>query len=256
MIVKDSTVRIERWWNFEPAPLAPMPSVEEAEEELLDLYKRAVKRQLISDVPVGLLLSGGLDSGLLLALMNQTGKSWRTYTVGFGNSFRDDELCAAADTAKVLQSSHISIELDREIFNTTLPQVIASLEEPVATASIVPMYHLCKRAREDVKVVLMGQGPDELFGGYKRHLGVHYSRYWRSLPEWVRTPISKALATLPRNETIKRGLSSLESPDRSRLYQNVFSLMPEGSIDSLFQHGALPIRLEIKFSIVGTISSP
>ena len=240
MIVKDRAVRIERWWNFEPAPLDPMPSVEEAEEELLKLYKRAVKRQLISDVPLGLLLSGGLDSGLLLALMNQTGKSWKTYTVGFGNSFSGDELCAAADTARALQSSNISIELNREVFNASLSQVIASLEEPVATASIVPMYHLCKRAREDVKVVLMGQGPDELFGGYKRHLGVHYSRYWRSLPEWVRTPISKALTTLPRNETIKRGLSSLQIPDRNRLYQNVFSLMPGELIDGLFQDGALP----------------
>jgi len=122
MIVKEGAARIERWWNFAPAPLDPMPSVQQAEEELLELYKRAVKRQLISDVPVGLLLSGGLDSGLLLALMNQSGKSWKTYTVGFGSSFRDDELCAAADTAKALQSSHISIELDREIFNTTLPE--------------------------------------------------------------------------------------------------------------------------------------
>src|SRR5262249_4690606 len=147
-----------------------MPSVQQAEEELLELYKRAVKRQLISDVPVGLLLSGGLDSGLLLALMNQSGKSWKTYTVGFGSSFRDDELYAAADTAKAFQAPHISIKLDRNVFNATLPQVIASLEEPVATASIVPMYHVCKRAREDVKVVLVGQGPDELFGGYRRHL--------------------------------------------------------------------------------------
>ena len=240
LIVQKGVARIERWWNFEPAPLDPMPSVEEAEEELLALYKRAVKRQLISDVPLGLLLSGGLDSGLLLALMNQSGKSWKSYTVGFGNSFRDDELCAAADTAKALESSNISIELSREVFTASLPQVIASLEEPVATASIVPMYHVCKRAREDVKVVLMGQGPDELFGGYKRHLGVHYSHYWRSLPEQIRTPIGKALAALPRNETIKRGLASLEISDRTKMYQNVFSLLPGGLIDNLFRDGALP----------------
>src|SRR5262245_34583648 len=240
LIVGDGVARIERWWKFEPVPLNPMPSINEAEEELLELYKRAVKRQLISDVPLGLLLSGGLDSGLLLALMNQNGKSWKTYTVGFGSSFRGDELCAAADTAKALQSSNISIELNREGFNASLSQVIASLEEPVATASIVPMFHLCKRAREDVKVVLMGQGPDELFGGYKRHLGVHYSQHWRSLPEWVRTPISKALAALPRNETIKRGLSSLQIADRTRMYQNVFSLLPGGLIDNLFREGGLP----------------
>jgi asparagine synthase (glutamine-hydrolysing) len=240
LIVKDGVARIERWWKFEPVPIDPMPSVNEAEEELLALYKRAVKRQLISDVPLGLLLSGGLDSGLLLALMNQHGKDWKTYSVGFGTRFRDDELCAAADTAKALQSSNISIELSREIFDESLSQVIACLEEPVATASIVPMYHLCKRAREDVKVVLMGQGPDELFGGYRRHLGVRYSQYWRSLPEWVRTPISKALAALPRNETIKRGLASLQIADRTKMYQNVFSLLPGGLIDSLFREGALP----------------
>ena len=240
LIVRDRVARIERWWKFEPVPLDPMPSVNEAEEELLELYKRAVKRQLISDVPLGLLLSGGLDSGLLLALMSQHGKDWKTYSVGFGTPFRDDELCAAADTAKALQSSNISIELSREIFDESLSQVIACLEEPVATASIVPMYHLCKRAREDVKVVLMGQGPDELFGGYKRHLGVRYSHYWRSLPEWVRTPISKALAALPRNETIKRGLASLQIADRTKMYQNVFSLLPGGLIDSLFREGVLP----------------
>ena len=240
MIVKNGVAHTERWWKFEPVPLDPMPSVEQAEEELLARYKSAVKRQLISDVPLGLLLSGGLDSGLLLGLMNESGKAWKTYTVGFGNKFRDDELSAAADTARALQSSNISIELNREIFNSTLSQVVASLEEPVATASIVPMYHLCRRAREDVKVVLMGQGPDELFGGYKRHLGVRYGQHWRALPEWFRTPISKGLAALPRNETIKRGLSSLQIADRTRMYQNVFSLLPGGLIDNLFQDGVLP----------------
>jgi asparagine synthase (glutamine-hydrolysing) len=232
--------RIERWWNFEPVPLDPMPSVEQAEEQLLELYKRAVKRQLISDVPLGLLLSGGLDSGLLLALMNQNGNSWKTFTVGFGERFRDDELVAAAQTAQFLKASHVSIELNRETFNASLSKVIAALEEPVATPSVVPMYHLCQRAREDVKVVLMGQGPDELFGGYKRHLGVRYSNYWRALPKWVRKPLGRGLAALPRNETVKRGLSSLEITDRMRMYQHVFSLMPGGLIDNLFQDGSLP----------------
>ncbi len=77
----------------------------EAKEELLELYKQSVKRQLLSDVPLGLLLSGGVDSGLLLALMNLYGKSWHTYTVGYGSSFADDELKDAAETA-----SHIFFE--------------------------------------------------------------------------------------------------------------------------------------------------
>ena len=240
LIVENGAARIERWWKFEPIPFDPKPSEEDAENELLELYKRAVKRHLISDAPLGLLLSGGLDSGLLLALMNQNGNSWKTYTIGFGDSYRDDELSAAAQTARSLHASNVSIELDRQTFNATLSHVIASLEEPVATPSIVPMYHLCRRARDDVKVVLMGQGPDELFGGYKRHLGVRYGNYWRSLPQWLRNPLSRALASLPRNEFLKRGLYSLEIPDRMKMYQHVFSLLPGGLIDNLFQDGTLP----------------
>src|ERR1051326_5903537 len=86
---------IRRWYNYKPVPFSPMKSAAEAEEELLELYKHSMKRHLLSDVPVGLLLSGGLDSGLLLALMNAYGKEWRTYTVGYGASFADDELADA-----------------------------------------------------------------------------------------------------------------------------------------------------------------
>ena len=84
-----------------------MKSVDEARKELLELYKRAMKRHLLSDVPLGLLLSGGVDSGLLLALMNLYGNSWRTYTVGYGASFAEDELAdAAADGCKIRLAAH------------------------------------------------------------------------------------------------------------------------------------------------------
>jgi len=241
LIIENDVSRIERWWKFEPFPLDPIPSVAEAEEELLELYRRAVKRQLISDVPLGLLLSGGLDSGLLLALMGENSKSWKTYTIGFGERFRNDELSAAAYTAEALNASNVSIEMDREMFNTTMPKVISTLEEPIASSSVVPMYHLCRRAREEVKVVLMGQGPDELFGGYKRHIGVHYGVYWRSVPKWLRIPLSRALIALPRNETVKRGLSSLDASQRMVRYQQVFSLLAGASVDDLFQDGILPL---------------
>src|ERR1700724_3734909 len=102
-----------------------------------------------------------------------------------------------------------------------LPKIVASLEEPVATSSIVPMYFVCQRARQDVKVALVGQGPDELFGGYRRHLGVRYGALWAGLPGWIRAPISSAVAALPRNEMLKRGVYSLAIPDRMRRYQNV-----------------------------------
>jgi len=85
LTVEDGSYQVSRWYQFKPMPFAPPKSSGEAREELLGIYKAAVKRQLISDVPVGLLLSGGIDSGLLLALMNLAGDSWPTYTVGYGS---------------------------------------------------------------------------------------------------------------------------------------------------------------------------
>jgi len=227
------------WYRFKPVPFSPVKSVGEAREELLELYKRSVKRHLLSDVPVGLLLSGGIDSALLLALMNLNGEAWRTYTVGYGTSFVDDELADAAETAAGLSSQHTAVLLDRKTFEETLPRIVSCMEEPVATSSIVPMYFVSERAREDVKVALMGQGADELFGGYNRHLGIQYGRLWRGLPKWVRAPVASAIRALPRNETFKRGIQSLDIPDRLRRYQNVLSLLPGYKIDGLFQDGII-----------------
>ena len=239
LTVQNGSYQVSRWYNFKPTPFAPTKSPDEAREELLELYKNAIKRQLISDVPVGLLLSGGLDSGLLLALMNLEGSSWPTYTVGYGSSFADDELADAAETARTLGSKHSSITISKSIFEEALPKIVACLEEPIAASSIVPMYFVCERARQDVKVALVGQGPDELFGGYRRHLGVRYGALWSQLPSWIRKPISSAVATLPRNETLKRGVYSLAIPDRMRRYQHVLSLLPGGQVDELFQDGLL-----------------
>ncbi|MDP3937622.1 MAG: asparagine synthase (glutamine-hydrolyzing), partial [Deltaproteobacteria bacterium] len=230
---------VERWWNFQPEPFDPMPSDAEAEEQLLDLYKQAIKRQLISDVPLGLLLSGGLDSGLLLALMHQHGSPRNTYTVGYGKSFADDELSDAAHTAELLGARHASLEIDRETFAASLPSILTTLEEPIASSSIVPMYHVCRRARQDVKVVFMGQGPDELFGGYTRHLGVRYGASWRSLPGWLRAPLTPILGGLARAEWIRRGLYALAAPERMERYQRVLSIVPGEHIDELFHRDVL-----------------
>lgn len=179
-------------------------------EELLELYRQAVKSHLLSDVPLGILLSGGVDSSMLLALMNEFGEGWKSFTVGYGKSFADDELDDAKETAEIFKSSHYSVEINRQSFEQTLSKIIACVEEPIASSSIVPMYHVCQKARQEVKVALMGQGPDELFGGYTRHLGVQYGKYWRSIPEIMRKPVGKMLTILPRNESIRRGLYSLE----------------------------------------------
>ena len=172
--------------------------------------------------------------------MNEHGASWPAYTVGYGKSFADDELADAKDTADLLGARHIPVKLDQAEFERSLPKIVECLEEPIAASSIVPMYFVSQRARQDVKVALIGQGPDELFGGYKRHLGVHYGEWWRRVPIGLRSMAGFAVNRLPRNETLKRGVRSLGNEDRLKRYQDVFSLTATETIDALFRDDALP----------------
>src|SRR6266478_3668716 len=240
LVIENGECKEQRWYNYRPEPFEKRRTEEEATKELLELYRGAVKRHLLSDVPLGILLSGGLDSGLLLALMNEQAGPWPAYTIGYGKSFEDDELKDAAETAALLGARHVTVKLDQAEFERTLPNIVECLEEPIAASSIVPMYLVSQRARQDVKVAIIGQGPDELFGGYKRHLGVRYGAMWAKLPGWMRTPISSTVAALPRNEMLKRGVNSLAISDRMRRYQYVLSLLPEGEVEGLFQDGLLP----------------
>jgi asparagine synthase (glutamine-hydrolysing) len=244
LVCERKACHVRQWYNFKPTPFAAVKSEKQARAELLELYKQSMKRHLLSDVPVGLLLSGGVDSGMLLALMNVYGESWRTYTVGYGSSFADDELNDAAETARLFSSQHSEVRLDRKIFEDALPAIVSCLEEPIASSSIVPMYFVCQRARADVKVALIGQGPDELFGGYRRHLGVRYGALWGALPKGMRAAVASLIVRMPRNEGLKRGVHSLGIEERTRRYQNVLSLLPGQEIDDLFHDGLLPRNID------------
>ena len=188
----------------------------EAAEELEAIYRRALRRQLVSDVPVGLLLSGGVDLALLLAMMSGDGSRWHTYSVGYGRDLHaDDELADAAETARWFGAEHATVQLDQSQFAAQFCDIVGKLEEPIAASSIVPMSYVCARARQDVKVALIGQGPDELFAGYVRHLGVAYGHHWRQVPAWCRAGIEAVVRRLPRNEALKRGLYALSTEDRA-----------------------------------------
>ena len=246
LVAQDGKFETSRWYRFSPKPFAPLKSPAEAGEELLALYRQAVRRQLMSDVPLGLLLSGGIDSALLLALMNENGADWHTYTVGYGESFADDELADASETAQILKSRHAGVRISRNVFERELSNIVSFLEEPIATSSVVPMYFVCQRAHQDVKVGLVGQGPDELFGGYKRHLGARYGGAWTALPVWARTPLERAVGALPRNETLKRGLYALSSGNGHNRTERILSLLPGEQIENLFRDGSLKTDSGVK----------
>src|SRR6202171_6780689 len=127
LIIEDGQYREERWYNYTPIPFSSPKEDKEATHELLALYRAAVRRHLLSDVPVGILLSGGLDSGLLLALMNEQGGPWPAYTIGYGSTFEDDELVDAAETASILGAKHVTVKLERGEFERSLPAIVKSL---------------------------------------------------------------------------------------------------------------------------------
>lgn len=152
-----------------PIGISNSGSYEDAQVEYERLLKRAVDRQLLSDVPVGLLLSGGIDSALIGALAVDAGARLETFSVGFDDGGVVCELADAAESARVLGLSNTSIKVsDRDMWDA-LSLSIRHMEEPAGTTSILPMWHLMRSVGKSHRVVLSGQGADELHGGYRRY---------------------------------------------------------------------------------------
>jgi len=160
-----SRVRVDRYWSLPEGPLDTR-SEEEQAEELAALLRDAVRLRLRSDVPVGLFLSGGLDSSLLAALARP--EKVFTCRLPYGDSY--DEFAHAESMARTLGVEQITELLTPEAFRRDYPRVIWHLDQPIATTSSAAEFALAGVAREHVKVVLGGQGADEAFGGYVRYV--------------------------------------------------------------------------------------
>ncbi|MBI2251256.1 MAG: asparagine synthase (glutamine-hydrolyzing) [Armatimonadetes bacterium] len=162
LIYKDKKLNFHSFWNLEVKP--SHKNYFELIEEFYFLLEDSVKKQLISDVPLGVFLSGGLDSTLIAALMKKNGQDKiKTFSVGFGNYY--DELPQARKIADFLGAEHTEIVIKEEDLKA-LPKIVWHLDQPLGDAIIVPIYYLSGLAGKSVKVVLTGEGGDELLGGY------------------------------------------------------------------------------------------
>jgi asparagine synthase (glutamine-hydrolysing) len=158
---------------------------------------------MISDVPVGLFLSGGVDSGGLLAMASKLSpEPLKTFTIGFRRKDQrfegqPDDIRYARELAKIFNTDHQEIILEPKIVDL-LPKVIWHLDDPIADPAAITSYLICQAARQqDTKVLLSGQGGDEVFCGYPWHLAVALSRYYDRLPRAARAVFEKLLARLP-----------------------------------------------------------
>lgn len=248
---------IERWWS-PPTPKAVNPGMNGAEADALfeKAMRRAVERHMISDVPVGAFLSGGIDSNVIVALMAQhTEKPVRTFTIGFPD-FPSHEGARAALTAKVLGTDHHAIEC-RAADMAALPDIAYALDEPVGDAIVVPMYVLAREARREVTVVLSGEGADEILGGYMFHRKLAQLETLRGrLPGWVWPLAAGAVGRVPvgllgkafdypgslgveGRHKVVRLLQSLGRDSLASLYQSSISLFDAEDIRSATIAGRL-----------------
>jgi asparagine synthase (glutamine-hydrolysing) len=211
LVIEDGRVRVERWWRY-PAPQADPTrrSADEWAEIVLDKLDESVKLRLMSDVPLGAMLSGGLDSSLIVALMaRHMDQPVDTFAVGFADA--DSELDDARRVAAFNGANHHELEVALETGPDVLAKLSWHMDEPLADLSSVGFLALCELAVQDVTVALTGQGADELFGGYRKHRAASLVEYWGRVPG----PLQAAAAVGLRRAPGKAGrlLDALDAGD-------------------------------------------
>jgi asparagine synthase (glutamine-hydrolysing) len=183
LIFQNGQVSVEKYWDI---PDIETPENEEdVQEMLLELIDDAVKMQLMSDVPLGAFLSGGIDSSSVVAAMSRSSSNpVKTFSIGFDDATYN-ELPYARAVAKRYGTEHTEEILDPDIVDL-VEKLVPHLDEPFGDFSIFPTYLVSEVARRNVKVILSGDGGDEIFGGYDTYVAEAMDRYYRLLPGGVR----------------------------------------------------------------------
>jgi asparagine synthase (glutamine-hydrolysing) len=211
LVAENGVVRPHRYYQL-PANIDSARSEQQWVEAVRVELERAVQDQMVSDVPIGAFLSGGVDSSAVVALMSRHSSGpVKTYSIGFqGSSGAElyNELPYARQVAERFGTDHREIVVQPDVA-ALLPQLILHMDEPIADAAFITTYLVAKFARQDVTVILSGVGGDELFGGYKRYLGEHYRSLYRRVPGLIRSGLIAPLAGLLPGDRHSRVLNQL-----------------------------------------------
>ncbi len=186
LIWEAGRVTVEEYWSGPRAMLEGPEGPEVSLEEAWEVLRESVDAHMLSEVPLGAFLSGGLDSTVIVALMRELSPHRvKTFSIGFRNAGIYDEQRYARMVADHLGTEHHAFEVDADDVSV-LPEIIRHLDEPLADASVIPNYLVARMAREHVTVALTGIGGDELFGGYRRYFGDDLARKWERVPRFAR----------------------------------------------------------------------
>ena len=245
---------IDEYWQPQAQDLG---STDDIEAQLEDLLRDAVRMRLMSEVPLGAFLSGGLDSSAIVGLMRSVSEQpVKTFSIGFSEEERVDETGFARQVAAAQDTEHHEVDCTASSVQA-LPRLLHHFDEPFADPIIVPTYEVAELARRHVKVVLTGEGADELFGGYTRfRTDRHFQRY-ANLPLSVRRLLHRATAMLPErllgensrrasemgqvsfHERLVRWVSSFDDTERECLYAaGLRPMSKSGAAVELYAHVA------------------
>jgi asparagine synthase (glutamine-hydrolysing) len=243
LTVEDGRVSERRWWRL-PQAIDTTASEAEWAARIREGIERSVRMQMVSDVPIGAFLSGGVDSSAVVGCMAKHSTApIRTYAIGFRGGAAEqlyDELPYARRVAKLFGTEHHEIVVEPDVVGL-LPRLVWHMDEPIADSALVTTYLVSEFARRDVKVILSGVGGDELFGGYRRYLGGHYAARFGALPGWARRVASAAARRLPADRHSKwlnvarlaKGfVASAEMPADER-YRSYVQVMAREAVASL-----------------------
>lgn len=205
--------RVHKTWDFRIEPVEPSGTEDDVAEELHALLARAVKCRLISDVPLGVFLSGGIDSSAVAALAAREAGSVQTFCIGFREATFDESAYAASAAAHIGSQHHCEI-LDMDRAREFLPTLLSSVDEPQGDNSLLPTWLLSRFTRRFVTVALGGDGGDELFAGYDTFRGLRAANSYANLvPRPIHAGIRALIARLPVSHTnlsldfkLKRGM--------------------------------------------------
>jgi asparagine synthase (glutamine-hydrolysing) len=223
LVAHQGQVQIVKYWDVGEEPQL-QPGDEFSEDQyaarILELLDDSVRRRMIADVPVGAFLSGGVDSSAIVALMRRyTREPVKTFSLGFSIGGAYNELLEAQHVARSLGTEHHELRVEHVDLVAVLRTLIYHYDEPFGDAAGFPVYLLSRFAREHVKVVLTGDGGDELFGGYRRYAADQLAGAYQLLPRLLtHTLVPSLVEQLPRFRRIKRTIQTLPIGEPGRRY--------------------------------------
>jgi asparagine synthase (glutamine-hydrolysing) len=247
MVVENGELRIEPYWRLRDYLCAPAPPESKAGDaegtvkNLRDRLREAAVSRLVSDVPLGVFLSGGVDSSTLVALMSElTPGNVNTFSVSFPQKAFNEESYAQF-VARHFNTRHHVVAADEPAMRGALDFLANHLDEPIADPAVIPTYLMSRFARSEIKVALSGEGSDELFGGYPTYIGARLARRYLRLPRFLRRQVFDRMQKLlpvssgavPVGLFLRRFLAHVERAPAER-HQIWFGMLAPAELDQLF----------------------